>query len=301
VFADVVAVGLRRARQSAEFTDFSSAEASLGAACVREPQLALRLVEVTMWFPGGIMTEPMHVVRRPPSSDEIAFPPGEPMESTRHLQQMNLLVQSLEHAWQDRRDFFCAGDLWVYFSETQTKKQDFRGPDFLLVMDTTRRERKAWIVWEEDGKTPDVVVEVLSDTTEKNDRGPKMRIYERLGVAEYFLFDPFSGAFEGYELDAVRGAYRPKAPDASGRLRCARAGLFLGKVMGTFGVIEADWLRWIADDGRVLPMPEETARLEAARADAEAARADAEAARADAEAARAAALEAELRRLRGDG
>jgi hypothetical protein len=39
---------------------------------------------------------------------------------------------------------------------------------------------------------------LLSATTEKVDRGDKMRIYARLlKVGEYFLFDPFSGVFEG--------------------------------------------------------------------------------------------------------
>ena len=247
------------------------------------------------------MSGAMQSVPRPPSADELIYDDGEPMESARHVQQMVLLIRSLELGWKDRTDFYVGGNMFLYFSETQARKNDFRGPDVFVVMNTTRRERKAWVVWEEDGKTPDVVIELLSESTSSIDRGEKMRIYaQQLRVGEYFLFDPFSGVLEGYELDAPHGVYRPKKPDAAGRFHSERTGLFLGKVHGTpFGVVEADWLRWIEPGGRVLPTGEEMAADLAGLAAAEAARADREAARADAEAERARELEAEVRRLRG--
>jgi hypothetical protein len=201
------------------------------------------------------MSEAMQSVPRPPSGEELVYDDGEPMESARHVQQMVLLIRSLELAWSHR-------------------------------------------------KAPDVVIELLSESTESVDRGEKMRVYaQQLRVGEYFLFDPFSGVLEGYELDAPRAAYRPKEPDSAGRFFSERTGLLLGKARGTIGGVEAHWLRWIDPSGRVLPEGEELAtlaRAEASRADAEASRADAEASRADAEAARARELEAEVRRLKGE-
>src|SRR5688572_20570702 len=115
--------------------------------------------------------------------------------------------------------------MFLYFSETQSRRNDFRGPDVFVVLNTSRRERRAWVVWEEDGQTPDVVIELLSDKTEHIDRGEKMRIYARsLKVGEYFLFDPFSGALEGYELDVLSARYLPKSPDSEGRLSCKQLG-----------------------------------------------------------------------------
>ena len=70
-------------------------------------------------------------------------------------------------------------------SALQAKKNDFRGPDVFVVMDTDRHERKSWVVWEEDGRTPDVVIEIMSASTEKNDRGDKKRIYAKL-LRRYF-------------------------------------------------------------------------------------------------------------------
>lgn len=213
------------------------------------------------------MSQPLDSPRHRPSSDELIYDDGEPMESARHRQQMTVLIESLEYAWRDRSDFYVGGNMFLYFSETQARNNDFRGPDVFVVLNTTRRERRSWVVWEEDGKAPDVIIELLSDKTEKIDRGEKMRVYGRsLKVGEYFLFDPFSGVFEGYELDPLQGSYAPKAPDPQGRLRCTQLGLFLAKVKGNLYSVEADWLRWLDEDGRVLVMPSERAEAEAQRA-----------------------------------
>jgi Uma2 family endonuclease len=212
--------------------------------------------------------------RPPPSSAELIYDDGEPLESARHRQQMTVLIESLEFAWRERDDFYAGGNMFLYFSEAQSRRNDFRGPDVFVVLNTIRRERRAWVVWEEDGRAPDVIIELLSDKTERIDRGDKMRIYGHLKVGEYFLFDPFSGVLEGYELDVLHKCYVPKTPDSEGRLRCEQLGLFLAKIRGILYAVETEWLRWIGDDGQPLPMPIEEANAEAERAKAEAERAD---------------------------
>lgn len=47
---------------------------------------------------------------------------------------------------------------------------------------------------------PDLVVEVLSPTTAKNDRWHKKAVYEKSGVKEYWLVDPANRAVEVYLL-----------------------------------------------------------------------------------------------------
>jgi len=228
------------------------------------------------------MTQPLEHPRPPPSSATLICDDGEPMESARHRQQMTVLIESLEYAWRERSDFYVGGNMFLYFSEVQARNNDFRGPDVFVVTNTSRRERRAWVVWEEDGKTPDVIIELLSDKTEAVDRGEKMRVYSRsLKVGEYFLFDPFSGVFEGYELDSRRQAYVPKAPLPSGQLRCEQLGLLLGKARGTLYAVTTEWLRWFDSEGRLLPMPSEHANEEARRADEEARRAEETQARLD--------------------
>jgi Uma2 family endonuclease len=256
---------------------------------------------------------PVPQIKAPPTIDELVTDDGVPMESNMHRLQAGLLVETLEIAWAGR-DFFAGSNMFLYYSLLQTKKNDFRGPDVFVVLGTEHRDRAAWVVWEEGGLGPDAVIELTSPATLDADRGEKKRIYARvLGVPDYFIFDPVTAALEGYRLEAGRGEYEPLAPGEGGRLPCARLGLSLGVWHGSYHGFVADYLRWYAADGSLLPTPEERAaeetrlRAEEARLRAEEARLRAEETRLRAEEAqrreaaeqRVAALEAELARLRG--
>lgn len=124
-----------------------------------------------------------------------------PLESYLHLQQMLLLLKCLDWLWQDRNDYFVAGNLTVYYSMRQQKSEDFRGPDFFVVLDTEKRPRKSWVVWEEGGKYPNVIIELLSYSTAQTDRGLKKQIYQNIfRTSDYFWFSPDTLEFEGYHL-----------------------------------------------------------------------------------------------------
>ncbi len=194
----------------------------------------------------------------PPPTDLYSDEPE--LESDLHLRQILLLIASLEWLWQDRTDFFASGNLTVYFSQKQTKSRDFRGPDFLVVLDTERSSRKSWMVWEEDGKYPNVIVEILSDSTANVDRTTKKQLYQdTFRTPEYFWFDPVSLEFAGFVL--LAGKYEPIAPDNEGRLWSQQLDLFIG--------IHNSKLRYFQADGVLVPSPEEAAQ--AAQQTAEAA------------------------------
>jgi len=78
---------------------------------------------------------------------------------------------------------------------------DVLEPDLLIVLNENREILKTWV----EG-TPDLVVEILSSTTAKRDRGLKLKVYARHGVKEYWIVDPDPSAIEVYRLD--RGKYR---------------------------------------------------------------------------------------------
>jgi Uma2 family endonuclease len=237
-----------------------------------------------------------------------APPPGgwlsdEPqMETYKHLMQMLALIVTLRWIWRERRDYFVGGNLTIYFSPRQKKSEDLRGPDFFVVLDVDgTRERNSWVVWEEGGRYPNVILEILSHSTEHVDRGEKKRIYQDVfRTPEYFLFDPESLAFEGHRL--VAGRYEPMLADAAGRLVSEQLGLRLG--------VEGGEVRFFALDGSPIPRPEEEAltalrrveeekrRAEEAkrRAEEEKRRAEEEKRRADAAVAELAELRAALRR-----
>ena len=230
--------------------------------------------------------KPIHLPDPPPRAEDLPFDDGEPLESARHRDQMNLLIDSLQDAWHHRDDFFVGGNMFLYYSELQARTSDFRGPDVFVVLDTPRRERLSWVVWQEDGRTPDLIIELVSASTERVDRVEKMRVYANIRVPEYVIFDPFSARLDAFHLDAS-GTYVPVAPDSHGRVASARLGLSLGTRRSTFHDIDADWLRWFDGDGQLLQHGAERAAQEAQRAAQEAQRAEQQAQRAEQEAQRA--------------
>jgi len=57
---------------------------------------------------------------------------------------------------------------------------------------------------------PDFVVEILSESTQANDRGVKFRDYEAHGVAEYWIVDPVAETIEQYVLRGGKYALEAK-------------------------------------------------------------------------------------------
>ena len=230
-------------------------------------------------------------------SNDVIFPPGEiysdepPLESDLHLRQIILLLQCLELFWQDRNDFYVAGNLTIYYSSRQLKSEKFRGPDFFAVLGTERKPRKSWVVWNEDGKYPNIIIEILSDSTAATDRNLKKKIYQdTFRTPDYFWFDPVSLEFQGFYLS--HGEYQPLEPNEEGYLWSEQLGLFLG--------IHQGQLRYFTPEGEMLPTPEEFAHQEKQRAEQEAQRAEQEAQRAEQERLRAERLAAKLKELNID-
>ena len=93
-------------------------------------------------------------VKWPPTEDELPCDDRMPIETQRHVMQLQLLMDPLKLFWADRQDVYVGGNMFVYFSLEQVRNQDFRGPDFFAALDVPKRERKSWVVWQE-GKGPD--------------------------------------------------------------------------------------------------------------------------------------------------
>src|SRR5689334_20628368 len=99
---------------------------------------------------------------RMPTDRDLPSEDGVPMETNWHRAAMILLIESLEYHWRDRRDFFVGGNMFIYFSTKQVFNKDFRGPDVFVVKNVAPNcDRRSWVVWNE-GKFPDVIVELTS-------------------------------------------------------------------------------------------------------------------------------------------
>jgi len=190
-------------------------------------------------------------------SDEIIFPNGDiysnepPLETEIHLRQIILLWQCLELLWQERKDFYVAGNLTIYYSKNQLKSEDFRGPDLFVVLGTQRKTRKSWVVWEEEGKYPNFILEIISPTTAKTDLGLKLQIYQdTFRTPNYFLYNPYTLELIGFHL--VEGTYQPIEANNQGHLRSQQLGLYLG--------VYEEVLRLFTAEGELVPTEREVAQ-----------------------------------------
>ncbi|MBD2778596.1 Uma2 family endonuclease [Iningainema tapete] len=217
---------------------------------------------------------------------DLIFDDGEPLESNRHRIAMNVLIRSMLQAYADRNDFFTSGNMFVYYSSTQARNRDFKGPDFFVALNVDgTKERLGWVIWEEDGRYPDVIVELLSPSTAVFDKGKKKDIYEQVfRTPDYFVYDPFNpDSLQGWHLDLSSG-YQPLELNEQGWLWCQSLGLWLGTWQGTIDRETALWLRFYDGEGNLVLLPEEAAQAKAQQAQQEAQQAQQEAQQAQQEA-----------------
>lgn len=212
---------------------------------------------------------------------DVVFPEsdGQPMGETGfHIKCIIALVNALEGRYRGRADVYVGADLLLYY--TPTEPGDMVSPDVFVAFGVGAHERRTWKTWEE-GKAPDVVFEITSKSTRKDDQYVKPLIYEELGVQEYFLFDPLGEYLKPHRLQGfqlIEGGYQPLTGDR-----------LTSNVLGLELLVKDGFLRFYDPVTKVL-LPT-TAELESTAAhEAEARRA------AEAEAAR---LREELARLRG--
>jgi hypothetical protein len=124
--------------------------------------------------------------------------------------------------------------------------------------------RGSYRVWEE-GRAPDLVIEVTSESTREEDLTKKFAIYrDILKVSEYFLFDPYKEyllpPFQGFRL--VRGVYRP-IKSILGRLPSKVLGLHLEAASEMLRLYDPSVGRWLETPPEVA---EARVRAEAERA-----------------------------------
>lgn len=219
-----------------------------------------------------------------PPLAEIDYPEsdGKPMgESDIHREWMIRVYELLRYRYREQR-VYIGSDLLVYYEEGDPRK--FIVPDVFFVLDCEPGRRRTFKTWEEN-RSPEVVFEVTSRSTRRQDEVFKPKTYARIGVQELFLYDPTADyldpAVQGFRFDgdeAIR-----MTPGPSGSLRSEILGVELS----------LDNARLILSDTQSgHPLPTEAEAERAAREEAES--------RADAEATARRAAEQELQRLRDE-
>jgi Uma2 family endonuclease len=222
------------------------------------------------------------------TADDVLYPAsdGQPMgETDWHIWALILLREGLDDFFADQADVFVGSDMFLYYVEGHPSKNT--APDSMVVKGVARAKefRRTFKTWVEKA-VPRTIFEIASEDTWRKDLVDKRLLYERLKVAEYFVFDPearfVKPPLRGFRLRA--GKYQALTPAADGSLTSKELGLRL--------FLEGHMLRLIdARTGEPVLTRQERADQEKQRADREKQRADQEKQRADA-------LAAEVARLR---
>ena len=138
------------------------------------------------------------------------------------------------------------GSMLLYYAEGDPSARVC--PDLFFVRGVPKHPRRSYKLWEE-GKAPSLVIEFTSERTRQEDLGFKKDLYERLGVEEYFLYDPLGEYLEprlqGYRL--AEGRYEGLAPGADGSLLSQVTGLSFtpeGKMLRLKEADTGDPLLW---------------------------------------------------------
>lgn len=183
---------------------------------------------------------------------------GRPMaETDLHRRLMMDLIETLDERFANDPRVYVSGDLLLFYEESNGRKH--LAPDVFVVFGIEKKPRDHYLMWLE-GKGPDVVIEVTSKTTRREDQTNKRALYQDvLRVPEYFQIDPtedyLKPPFQGHRL--VDGRYEP-IELIDGRLPSASLGLLLERDGPRLHLIDpASGLR--------LPTPRERASAAEAR------------------------------------
>lgn len=185
------------------------------------------------------MTLPGRKERPYPESD------GKPTAETDvHRDQMTDPLYAIRWHFRDQPDLYVSGNLLMFYEPGNRRKHV--APDLFVVRGVGNHSRPNYLVWEE--KRPDLVLEISSKSTWEEDFGQKKAVYARLGVPEYYLFDP-TGEYLRPPLRGYRLSGEEYLPVLGSPMSSAALGLTLHVLDGKLRLGDAA--------GRLLPIPGE--------------------------------------------
>ena len=171
-----------------------------------------------------------------PSSD------GEPMaESDLQYVPLTETVSVLRTRFFDRSDVYIAGDMLVYYRINDNTVSV--APDLFAVFGATgNHPRDSWLLWRE-GKAPDFVMEIASESTWRRDVGEAGHLRGD-GCVGILAVRPHGPVVHAGSCGREAGGWRVPADTRVGRLfrrisgaqRGARSGLLRGAWTGTAAV-----------------------------------------------------------------
>ncbi len=130
---------------------------------------------------------------------------GRPMaDNTLQDEWIDKIKGGLDTLFRDDPDVFVASNLMWYPVEGNNRRR--LAPDAMVIFGRPKGYRDSYVQHEEEGIAPQVVFEILSPGNRKRVMDFKRKMYERHGVEEYYVFDPYKIKLEVWlrENDAFR-------------------------------------------------------------------------------------------------
>jgi Uma2 family endonuclease len=209
-----------------------------------------------------IWDEEMEIPR--PDVSNLITEDDTPVDNQFSEKQMRLLTESIHASWRPGFPFVAMANVGVFVALNRPPVV----PDVLVttqvepLQDLLDKEHRAYYSWQYEGKVPDVVIEIVSNT-KGGELGPKLRNYQQIGVTWYAVFDPMHCLSE--TTLSVFKLERDQPPLAQGAV-FASIGLGLLLWEGEFEGVHSTWLRWQDAGGTLLLTGQERAAVEASRA-----------------------------------
>ena len=191
----------------------------------------------------------------------------EPVDNIFSEKQQRLLGAPLYKNWNSRgRRFLALANVGIFDSRLENK---VIVPDVFLSMDVSLTKEK-WIkehksyIMAQFKKAPEIVIEIVSNTIGAEE-GKKKQEYAALGVRYYVVFDPMQEinkqVLSIYQLD--------KQKKYQAYIGAIFPGIGLGLKLweGIYEDKSAFWLRWVDEQGKMIPTGDERADVAEERAE----------------------------------
>jgi Uma2 family endonuclease len=194
-----------------------------------------------------------------PTAEDLLDSDEKPVDSELQERIPNLLSLIVAEILAGRTDWFFGIDMGIYYSPDEPAVV----PDAFLSIgvDRVRGEnlRLSYVLWEEKGILPQLVLEVVSKKY-RGEYSTKKELYRNLGIQYYVIYNPrrrVKPTLEIYQL--IQGQY---VQMLGNRVWLPAIGLGLGKERLAYQEHEREWLFWYDEAGNRYPTPQERAEQE---------------------------------------
>ncbi|MEH1765384.1 Uma2 family endonuclease [Nostoc sp.] len=191
-----------------------------------------------------------------PSSAELPDSDNTPVDNELQILIPNLLLAILASIWQNRDDWFFGINMGVY----HTPSKEAIVPDGFLSLGVERfvgeNGRSSYVLWEEEGISPILALEVVSQTYNGEYEQKKID-YAQLGILYYVIYAPTRLRRKRQRLEVYRlveGKYILQLGD---KILMPEIGLGIGREQGTYQGRMREWLYWYDEYGDRYSTPEE--------------------------------------------